>query len=76
MKEATNHKFITHQHALSYLLLSNHGKDDVSNLSGQSLPLVLILFVTLLQHKDEHLQHLKVILKQMSDMEKTDRTTS
>lgn len=47
-----------HSNALPYLLLSNHGKYDVSNLSGQSLPLVLVLFVTLLQHKNEHLQHL------------------
>lgn len=44
---------------LSHLLLGNHGKYDVGNLSGQSLPLVLILFVTLLQHEDEHLQHLR-----------------
>lgn len=32
------------------LLLSNHRKYDISNLSGQSLPLVLVLFVTLLQY--------------------------
>lgn len=43
---------------ISYLLLGNHRKYDISNLSGQSLPLVLILFVTLLQYKDEHLQNL------------------
>lgn len=46
------------QLAFSYLLLGNHGKYDISNLSGKSLPFVLILFVTLLQYKDEHLQHL------------------
>lgn len=46
-------------YAFCYLLFGNHGKYDVSNLSGQSFPFVLILFVTLLQHEDEHLQHLK-----------------
>lgn len=43
----------------TYLLLGNHGKYDVCNLSGQPLPLVFILFVTLLEHKDKHLQHLQ-----------------
>lgn len=57
--------------AFSYLLLSNHGKNDVSNLPGQSLPLVFILFVTLLQHKDEHLQH----LQHTSGREKIGRNT-
>ncbi len=44
---------------LFHLLFGNHGKYDISNLSGQSLPFVFILFVTLLQYKDEHLQHLQ-----------------
>ena len=42
----------------SYLLLADHGQDDVGDLARKPLPLVLILFMTLLQHQDEHLQHL------------------
>lgn len=53
-------RLITNMHlqSFSYLLFGDHGKYDVSNLSRQTLPLVLILFVTLLQYKNEHLQHL------------------
>lgn len=45
--------------ACANLLLRNHRQYDIRYLSRQPLPLVLIFFVTLLQYKDEHLQHLK-----------------
>lgn len=41
------------------LLPCYHGQNDIGDLPRQSLPLVLVLFVTLLQNEDEHLQHLE-----------------
>lgn len=55
-------KVIPNQHianVISYLLPSDHGKYDISYLPGQSLPFILVFFVTLLQYKNEHLQHLQ-----------------
>lgn len=52
---------------ISYLLLSNHGKYDIGYLPGQSLPLILVFFVTLLEYKNKHLQHLQ-------DMEKAEKS--
>lgn len=50
-------------YVISYLLLSNHGKYDIGYLPGQSLPLILVFFVTLLEYKNKHLQHLQDMKK-------------
>lgn len=50
---------------ISHLLLSNHGKYDIGYLPGQSLPLVLVFFVTLLEYKNKHLQHLQDMGKRL-----------